>query len=356
MAAAPLEQVVGDGNDCPLLPTLRLTSVWASGALVEVRVRAWQDRRLFTIVFPQQALSLNARSLAHVTLVEKPFLDDYGGTVLRLRLDPVEYLHLCYDAKQCGFLNTKLAFTFSVSPVPLLTGYDAPRLSCEKNKEPPFRPPPPAGAPRIPPPPQPPPAWPPSPRPPPAPPPPPPRPSPPPPYYLWPFSPPPPPPPPPLPPVAPPPPHHASSGRADVAIAALGLIAAGLLACGRKLRQLREQPRLEPVRTSDADDRVAIDVIVDLGEEHVVQIPRKAVKSAKALRASIAKATIKQLGKRSPRAWLAAKGSADALAKSMGVTLVFLADDEADASSELLTDEMPVERIRSASSLLVLPT
>ena len=48
--------------------------------------------------------------------------------------------------------------------------------------------------------------------------------------------------------------------------------------------------------------------------------------------------------------------SADALAKSMGVTLVFLADDEADASSELLTDEMPVERIRSASSLLVLPT
>ena len=48
--------------------------------------------------------------------------------------------------------------------------------------------------------------------------------------------------------------------------------------------------------------------------------------------------------------------SADELSQLQGQLGSASLDDEADASSELLTDEMPVERIRSASSLLVLPT
>ena len=58
------------------------------------------------LAFPEQELVLDERSLAHVTLLERVHME-LGATVLHLRLDPVEYLHLCYDAAQCGFLNTE---------------------------------------------------------------------------------------------------------------------------------------------------------------------------------------------------------------------------------------------------------
>ena len=361
------DQVEGSVHDCPLEPTLRLTSVWSSGALVEVRLRAWEDFKLFTMVFPRQQLSLDERSLAHVKLAQKPAIE-HGTTILSLRLEPVEYLHLCYDATQCGFLNTKLAFTFAVSPVPELSGPLAPRLSCEHTIGPPLRPPPPVSAPRVPPPPSPPPVPPPSPQPPPARPPPPPTPSPPPPGYWLPDPPPPPPPPPPH-PLAPPLAFF-SSGRADIGLAVLALCAVSLLACGRHLRVLRdrEQRRREAAnselkraaeRGAAASRRPApddiFDIVVDVGEEHVIQIPKKAVKSAKALRACIAKATAKRLGKGAPKAWLAANGAGNGLATSMSVTLTF--DNQIDDPvSAPLTDGTPADRIREATSMLVLPT
>ena len=185
-------------------------------------------------------------------------------------------------------------------------------------------------------------------------PPPPPRPSPPPPGYLLPD---PPPPPPQLPPnpLAPP---ALSSGRTDIGLAALALFAAGLLACARHLRAMRERRlRGEPMRTSEgaATPDEVVDVVVDLGDEHVVQVPRRSLKSAKTLRAAIAKAMIARLDEGAPRAWLAAKGRSAALAKSMSVTLTF--DNQIDEpTSARLTESTPAERILEATSVLVLPT
>jgi hypothetical protein len=362
-------EVVGDAFDCPLLPTLRLTSTWSTGALVEVRMRAWQSSRLFTITFPQQELQLNKRSLAHVDLVARDVVA--GDTVVQLRLVPLEYLHLCYDERTCGFLNTKLSFSFEMSPMPLLTGTAAPRMSCEQGARPPLHPPPPVGSPLIPPPPSPLPRLPPSPLPPPVNPPPPPKPSPPPPAYWWPFPPPPPPLAPPPPPTAPP--RYFSTGRADLFVATMGLLgAAALLACGRLLHPTRGQMESvashhEMRASPDADDGVArravadgdglIEVVLDLGEEQdVIRIPRpSASKSAKALRASIAKAALRRLGDRAPSAWLAANGRATALAKSMSVTILF--DNQLEEpSSALLQHDTPSSRIREATSLMVLPT
>ena len=368
------EQVDFSASACTLEPTLRLTSIWNGGALVEVRVRAWQDFKKFNLTFPQQVLALDQRSLAHVHLIEKPSVES-GATILRVSLDPVEYLHLCYDATQCGFLNTKLAFTFAVSPVPQLSGSFAPRITCAPTIGPPMHPPPPAGAPFTPPPPSPQPKLPPHAPLPPTGPPPPPRPSPPPPGYWLPYPPPPPPPPPPH-PLSPP--TFLSSEGFDFPLSALAVCGAVLLFIGRQLHPLRAKRLREEAGTSSelvrgseargvgrrslwagarsAPDDI-LDVVVDLEEEHVLQIPKKALKSAKALRLAIAKATSTSFGKRAPRAWVAVNDGGDRteLASSMSVTLQF--DNQVDEPvSARLTDKTPGQRIREATSARVMPT
>lgn len=133
--------VVADEHDCPLGAVLRIVNAWGSGALVEVRVRAWADYQLFTLTFPMQQLNLDDRSLAHAELDRKEQLANLGS-VLRMRLVPIEFLHLCYEASKCGFQNTKLAFSFTLSPPPLLTPPYAPRIICHEDSWPPVGPPP----------------------------------------------------------------------------------------------------------------------------------------------------------------------------------------------------------------------
>jgi hypothetical protein len=170
--------VAADDRDCPLSAVLRITNTWEAGALVEVRVGAWADGQLFTLTFPGQQLVIDVRSLAHATLENKQI--SHGSTVLRLRMVPIEFLHLCYDASKCGFLQTKMAFSFTLSPPPVLAMPFLPHISCHEGSWPPTLPPPPIGLPSRPPTPPPPPAQPPGIPPPPQPSPPPPRPSPPP--------------------------------------------------------------------------------------------------------------------------------------------------------------------------------
>ena len=100
-----------------------------------------------------------------------------------------------------------------------------------------------------------------------------------------------------------------------------------------------------------------LDVVVDLGEEHVLHIPKKSLRSSKALRAAIAKATVKSLGQHAPPSWVAASRGSDGddLASSMTVTLQF--DNQLDEPvSARLTDKTSGQRIREATSVLVLAT
>ena len=58
-------------------------------------MRAWADYQLFTLTFPMQQLNLDDRSLAHAELDRKEQLANLGS-VLRMRLVPIEFLHLCF--------------------------------------------------------------------------------------------------------------------------------------------------------------------------------------------------------------------------------------------------------------------
>ena len=108
-------------------------------------------------------------------------------------------------------------------------------------------------------------------------------------------------------------------------------------------------------RPESPDD--VLEVVVDLGEDHVLKIPKRTIKSAEMLFVAIAKATSKRLGKRTPRAWQKASsgGGRSDVAASMSVTLTF--DNQVDdPTSEVLASDTSVERIREATSVLVMPT
>lgn len=110
-----------------------------------------------------------------------------------------------------------------------------------------------------------------------------------------------------------------------------------------------------PVQLTDGKTDPHIDVVLDCGDEHVVRIQRESARSAKTLRASIAKAAVKQLGRRAPKAWLMANGNVAALSKSMSVTVC--CDNQLDEpNSVLLRNDTPASCIRQATSILVLPT
>ena len=100
-----------------------------------------------------------------------------------------------------------------------------------------------------------------------------------------------------------------------------------------------------------------LDVVVDIGEEQIVHIPKRGIKSANAVRIAIAKASVDALGERAPKAWqkAARNNSSNGLHESMNVTLSF--DNQVDEPvSYALTGKTKVERIREATSLFVMPT
>ena len=346
--AAYTQQAVADERDCPLRPVLRLTSNWGEGAVVEVRVGAWSDDQRFVITFPGQPfLKLDERSLAHVVLEDAKLSTSVGAdTVLRLRLVPLEYLHLCYDTRECPYVNTKMAFSFTLNPPPVLAtpGFE-PRMICHDGSWPPMSPPPPHRVPPAPPTPMAPPWQPPPPSPPPSPPPPPPRPSPPPPAYLWPD---PPPPPPPLHDAPSPPPVE--DGNAELAIAMFVLLFLLFASAVRHLWQLRGQrlrgeAELAAARAAPEEGEDDLNVILDLGEEgeHELQIPKRGITSGKQLRATIAKVAKQRVGQR----------------YSLSVTLTFAEGDHHEEGKEgtqtRLTDRTSVARILAATGAIAEP-
>ena len=83
---------------CDLGPHFSVAKDWVTGGLTHIALDGWEDGREFTLTFANQDLKLDQRSLAHATLKEKPALVGNRDTVIRLILEPLEYLHLCYEA------------------------------------------------------------------------------------------------------------------------------------------------------------------------------------------------------------------------------------------------------------------
>ena len=120
-----------------------------------------------------------------------------------------------------------------------------------------------------------------------------------------------------------------------------------------------EQQRAERGVAAKAARRVApddhFDVLVDLGEdgEHAITVAKAGLKTPKALRKAIAASTLRRLGaEATPPQW---RGKGGVGADAMSVTLTF--DNQIDAPTQAaLTDRMKMERVRSASSVVVMPT
>ncbi len=374
---------------CSLGAHLTLKDNWVSGGEIEVRLEAWHDEQPLRIRFPFQNITIDQRSLSGAVLDGTPEVLP-SGTVMRFRLVPLEYLHLCYDTAACPFVRTKLAFSFATEPPPDAETYGEASVICNTAAEiraarrpPPLPPPPP---------PPPDPVWSPPPPPktprtdrPPAPRPPPPHPSPPPPRYWWPD----PPPPPPLPPPTAAPPTPRPGARISSSAPLIALVAL-LFLCWRKLLRLRarrlgeehEEQGGGPVAQAAAEDIRLLPrssgrggaarpgapvaeshwtVVVELGEtEAELTIPKSyRVGSAAQLKAAIAKSCIAAVGpSHAPPQWLAAtKRGSRAGSAPMSVRLEFDGDCSAEPRPpRVLAAKMAFAVVREASCLHVMPT
>lgn len=321
----------------------------------------WVDGRALTLTFEGQDLKLDQRSLAHATLAEQPYLQAGQNTVFSLVLEPIEYLHLCYEPGCKGPF-----ITFSTEPPP-----DAeipPVIACQL-VEPPHHPPPPCPPKPI--------MLPPCPAAPPlplypipqSPPPPPPLPSPPPPTYMWPH-------PPALP--WPPPsieimpkqlPHDERRPRNYTRM----LVLVAILSCwygiclfllrvrrraalDEKLPTAEDVERTTNTRSVSTCERENLQrssvswlVQVDLGDEELtVSVPKKSIRGVRALKRAIADAATTVRRSRVPPKWMHTKRG-----QSIAMQIQYL-----DCEDELqpLCSSTPFKDILKSTRLHVMPT